>query len=92
MNLIINLLMHLFNYLCALLCIYYLLRLRKWKITPELVAKVVPNRIFSLAIHPSEHKVRKNTSIERRKYLKIFLLYEIYNFTLRLGIYECIIK
>lgn len=31
--------------------------LKKLKITPERVAKVVPNRIFSLAIHPSQTKL-----------------------------------
>ena len=31
--------------------------LKKLRITPERVAKVVPNRIFSLAIHPTESKV-----------------------------------
>ena len=31
-------------------------RMKKMKIAPELVAKVTPDRIFSLAVHPTSHK------------------------------------
>jgi len=31
--------------------------LKNWTITADKVAKVTPNRIFSVAVHPSEHKI-----------------------------------
>jgi len=35
----------------------YMERMKKWKIKPELVAKVVPDRIFSIDLHPTAHKL-----------------------------------
>ena len=35
----------------------YKARLARLRITPERVARVVPDRIFSIAVHPSIHKV-----------------------------------